>query len=189
MNMTVGEKIKKLRNFRKMTQADLGAALGWGDKGANRIAQYETGYRVPKKEVLCEMAKILDVNHYLLLDPTYMNASDYMYLLFWIDEFNPGVIHLNTMEPYPNEKWIDSDDISLRYQDTYDMPTVPPVALWFNYSILNGFLKEWEIRKRELKAGEITKDEYFEWKINWPQTCDDCGKIEPHKKWRNTVTE
>ena len=43
-------------------------------------------------------------------------------------------------------------------------------------------LKEWEIRKRELKAGEITKDEYFEWKINLPETCDDCGKIDPHKK-------
>ena len=37
----------------------------------------------------------------------------------------------------------------------------------------------------ELKSGEITRDEYFEWKINWPQTCDDCGKREPSKQWRN----
>ena len=26
----------KIRTFRNMTQAELGAALGWGDKGANR---------------------------------------------------------------------------------------------------------------------------------------------------------
>ena len=47
--MTIGDKIKKIRTFRKMTQAELGAALGWGEKGANRLAQYETNYRVPKK--------------------------------------------------------------------------------------------------------------------------------------------
>ncbi len=34
-----------------MTQAELGAALGWGDKGANRLAQYETNYRVPRKDL------------------------------------------------------------------------------------------------------------------------------------------
>ena len=36
----------------------------------------------------------------------------------------------------------------------------------------------------ELKSGVITRDEYFEWKINWPYTCDDCGKYEPKKQWR-----
>ena len=41
-DMTIGDKIKKIRTFRKMTQAELGAALGWGEKGANRLAQYET---------------------------------------------------------------------------------------------------------------------------------------------------
>ena len=43
-DMTIGDKIKKIRTFRKMTQAELGAALGWGEKGANRLAQYETNY-------------------------------------------------------------------------------------------------------------------------------------------------
>ena len=37
-DMTIGDKIKKIRTFRKMTQAELGAALGWGEKGANRLA-------------------------------------------------------------------------------------------------------------------------------------------------------
>ena len=41
--MTVGEKIKKIRTFRGMTQKELGLAIGFEEKGAdNRIAQYET---------------------------------------------------------------------------------------------------------------------------------------------------
>ena len=39
----------------------------------------------------------------------------------------------------------------------------------------------------ELKSGVITRDEYFEWKINWPYTCDDCGKYEPKKQWRKKL--
>lgn len=45
-------------------------------------------------------------------------------------------------------------------------------------------MKEWGIRKEELKSGQITKDAYFERKINWPLTCDDCGKHEPRKQWK-----
>lgn len=25
---------------------------------------------------------------------------------------------------------------------------------------------------------------YFEWKLNWPDTCDDLGKVTPTIKWR-----
>ena len=42
-----GQFIAAMRKENNMTQAELGAALGWGDKGANRLAQYETNYRVP----------------------------------------------------------------------------------------------------------------------------------------------
>ena len=101
--MTIGDKIKKIRTFRKMTQAELGAALGWGEKGANRLAQYETNYRVPKKELVAEMAKILDVNPWTLYDATTMDATEFMELLFWIDEFNPSAINLFQMETYPGE--------------------------------------------------------------------------------------
>ena len=51
--MTVGEKIKFIRNFRGMTQKELGVGIGFDEKGAdNRIAQYETNYRVPKKRYI-----------------------------------------------------------------------------------------------------------------------------------------
>ena len=79
--MTIGDKIKKIRTFRNMTQAELGAALGWGDKGANRLAQYETNYRVPRKDLVTEMAKILDVNPLTLHEPVTMPLSATMILI------------------------------------------------------------------------------------------------------------
>ena len=54
---------------------------------------------------------------------------------------------------------------------------------------LNDFLKEWVVRMDELKSDVITKDEYFEWKITQPQTCDGCEKYESKKKWRSVKTE
>ena len=50
-------------------------------------------------------------------------------------------------------------------------------------------LKEWVVRMDELKSGEITRDEYFEWKINWPQTYDGCGKYEPKKQLRSAKSK
>lgn len=61
--MTVGDKIRKIRTFRGMTQKELGLAVGFEEKGAdNRIAQYETNYRVPKRELLDKIAEALRVD-------------------------------------------------------------------------------------------------------------------------------
>lgn len=81
--MTIGDKIKKIRTFRNMTQAELGAALGWGDKGANRLAQYETNYRVPRKDLVTEMAKILDVNQLANSKRTYEKTFVFSHVLFF----------------------------------------------------------------------------------------------------------
>ena len=40
------------------------------------------------------------------------------------------------------------------------------------------------VRQQEYRAGEITREEYFEWKLNWPDTCDDLGKVTPMIQWR-----
>ena len=75
-------------------------------------------------------------------------------------------------------------DASVYYHDNDSWPAHAAVCMWFDYGVLNDFLKEWVVRMNELKSGVITRDEYFEWKINWPQTCDRCGKYEPKKQWR-----
>ena len=41
------------------------------------------------------------------------------------------------------------------------------MAVSFRYRLLDDFLKEWQLRKKQLREGEITKEEYLEWKLNW----------------------
>lgn len=85
--MTVGDKIKKIRTFRGMTQKELGLAIGFEEKGAdNRIAQYETNYRVPKRELLDKMAEALRVDRQNFYTIAPGSAEDFMRTFFWLDE-------------------------------------------------------------------------------------------------------
>jgi len=38
----------------------------------------------------------------------------------------------------------------------------------FNSNLLDSFMKEWQLRKKDLADGIISKAEYMEWKVNWP---------------------
>ena len=60
--MTIGEKIKRIRKFRKMTQKELAVQIGLGENGGHRMVQYESGFRVPKKDLVDKIAQVLDVN-------------------------------------------------------------------------------------------------------------------------------
>ena len=93
--MRVGERIKKIRIFRGITQRDLGIKMGYEEKFADtRIAQYESGYRVPKKDAIIQLAQILDVNYVMLLDYELGSAENLMQILFWLDEMHPEMIKL-----------------------------------------------------------------------------------------------
>lgn len=47
--MAIGERIKHIRSFRKMTQSQLGEAVGLSDV---IIRQYEIGNRTPKEDMI-----------------------------------------------------------------------------------------------------------------------------------------
>lgn len=182
--MTVGEKIKKIRTFRGMTQKELGLAIGFEEKGAdNRIAQYETNYRVPKRDLLDKIAQALRVEcqNFYTLQPGC--AEDFMRTFFWLDEDSPGSIRLFQLVRNPGKIGA-SDDTAVRYNDTDDWPAQPPVGIYFNYGLVDDFMREWLLRQQELHAGEITRDEYFEWKLNWPCTCDDSKRFDNYVPWR-----
>lgn len=182
--MTIGEKIKRIRTFRGMTQRELGIAIGMEEKGAdNRIAQYETNYRVPKKELLKQIAAALNVNVYNFYSDSPGCAEDIMFTFFWLDEENRGIIRLFRLTRNPG-KTNASDDTNVRYNDTDEWPAHAPVCMYFRYGVLDEFMREWLLRQEELRVGQITRDEYFEWKINWPLTADGCGVFEPKAKWR-----
>lgn len=190
--MTIGERIKKIHTFRGMTQKELGLSIGLEEKGAdNRIAQYETNYRIPKKDLLAEMAAALGVNPQNFYIEAPGSAEDIMRTFFWLDEDSPGAIRLFQLERISGKRGASTatDDTAVRYHDSDDWPAHAPVGMYFKYSLVDEFMREWLLRQQELKAGQIGRAEYFEWKINWPQTCDDCGKQEPSVQWRKADTE
>jgi transcriptional regulator with XRE-family HTH domain len=165
-SMAIGDRIKRVRNIRGLTQKELGLAIGFDDKTADvRVAQYEGGTRTPKEDILKKIAETLDVNYRALYEPTLYAAEDVMYALFELDEHYPIRLHEVT-------------DVS-----DYGAPE-KHIAVDFHSSLLDSFLQEWQQRKKDLAGGVICKAEYMEWKVNWPQTADDCGKTEPSKKWR-----
>ena len=165
--MAVGDRIKRTRNFRGLTQKELGVALGYDDNTADvRIAQYESGTRTPKEDTLKKIAETLDVNYRAIYEPTLYAAEDVMYTLFELDE------HYDRAMIYDVED--NSDPFSPEQRK----------AISFGTHLLDDFLLEWQQRKKDLADGLISKAEYMEWKLNWPQTSDDNGKRKPSKPWR-----
>lgn len=64
--MTIGEKIKRLRKERKMTQEDLGYAIGVQKAAINK---YETGVVINlKREIIARLSRVLEVNPVWLMD-------------------------------------------------------------------------------------------------------------------------
>jgi transcriptional regulator with XRE-family HTH domain len=158
--MAVSDRIKRIRNMRGLTQKELGLALGFEENTADvRIAQYESGTRTPKEDALKKIAEILDVNYRAIYEPTLYAAEDVMYTLFELDE------HYSDMQ-------------------IHEIDNSNHLAVSFGSKLIDDLLREWQQRKKDLADGVISKAEYMEWKVNWPQTCDDGGKFEPKKKWR-----
>ena len=166
--MTIGERIKKIRVFRKMTMDELGGALGFEGKNMSvRISQYETGARIPGEDMILKLADALHCNYKAISDYSLGAAEDIIETLFWLEEeyTAPGnLIHLTAMTPAKS-----SEAARPTYnEDDYDS-TGSPVALTFEYGLVNDFLSEWCEMKTKLNSGEISPNEYFEWKITWPQ--------------------
>lgn len=71
--MHMGEKLKKLRNSRKMTQRDLAQLLG---VSKSVISYYESGDRSPSYDTLVRLARIFHTSTDYLLDLTEQRSLD-----------------------------------------------------------------------------------------------------------------
>lgn len=72
-NESLGQRIKRLRTSKEMTQRDLAEACGWGESGNGRIGNYEAGTREPKISDLRTLATALDVSLMDLIDGDQVN--------------------------------------------------------------------------------------------------------------------
>lgn len=85
--MLSGERIKKIRKMRRLTQKELGVAVGFEKDTADiRIAQYESNNRTPKANLLNEMAEVLEVSPYALSEPQIETKLGLMHTLFAIED-------------------------------------------------------------------------------------------------------
>ena len=144
--MTIGERIKRIRTLRGMTQKDLGKALGFPERSADvRVAQYETGSRTPKEDVVKAMADVLNVSPRAIADPDWNTYIGLMYMLFDLEE-TYGI----RVDQIDGEICLRMDRFRKDYVEIYDM-----------------ILKWYEARK----AGQADFDAgaaYEEWKLHYP---------------------
>lgn len=165
--MQISERIKRVREYRNMTQKELGLALGSAEKSAAvRIGQYETGARIPKLDSAKALAEVLHCNYINFYDGVELsNVERIMMNFFWLEESMGGSLTVFTLEKYS-----DKDDPRVvygKYNDYQYGGVFPPVAIALNYNQINDFLREWAYYFEKRRSGKITADEYFEWKLNW----------------------
>ena len=157
--VAIGDKIRNIRIKRDMTQKDLGLAIGFNERTADvRMAQYESGTRVPKEAVIVKIAEILKVNADYLMAPAIDKTEEIIHALIYLDELNQLKMEA---EDYTTPEGVELKRIklSLGYLDTY--------------------LEEWYKKKKALENDEISQDEYYEWKVNWPDKSVMYKKIFP----------
>lgn len=81
--MTLGDKIRKYRTLKGLTQAQLGSMI---KLTGDRIRQYENDVRKPKDGKLMEIAEALNINPTALFEPDYRNPNSVMHTFFELED-------------------------------------------------------------------------------------------------------
>ena len=146
--MAIGERIRFFRNKRGMTQKYLGVLMGFPEKSADiRMAQYESGSRTPKEDLINSLAQALDVS------PSALNVPD-------IDSYI-GLMHtLFALEDLYGLKIGEvQGEVCLRADVFHGSSAIE----------LNRMLRNWNDVAAKLKSGEITQEEYNAWRYQYPK--------------------
>lgn len=147
----IGERIAFFRRLNNYTQKYLGELLGFSDKTCDvRVAQYESGDRIPKDAMLEKIAAIFNISPGTLDIPNINSWARRMQIFFAMED------------KYGSEiKKIDGE-YYLRIEKTY--PDEPVIT-----GVRNAVLQEWVDMYTALQEGKITKSEYDYWRYNYPQ--------------------
>ena len=149
--MATGERIKHFRNLRGMTMKYLGQEVGFSESTADvRLAQYESGSRTPKADLIEKLAEALEVSPRALAVPD-------------IDSYI-GLAHtLFTLEDRYGLKVGEIDgEVCLRLDKSKGM----------TYLNMLDILLAWQEQAAKLEAGEITKADYDHWRYTYPHPKD-----------------
>lgn len=145
--MAIGERIRFLRIMRGLTQKYLGMRIGFSESTVEvRIAQYENGARTPKKKMVADFAKKLDVSTVALTVPDIDTDIGLIHTLFTLED-----LHRLTIGEIDGE-------LCLQLNNSKGMTYVRMLEMFM----------AWQKEAEKLKAGEITKEEYGQWRYNYP---------------------
>jgi transcriptional regulator with XRE-family HTH domain len=146
--MAIGERIRFIRNLRGMTQKWLGQAVGFPQKTADvRMAQYESGSRTPKEDLVKALAYVLEVSPLALSIPDIDSDLGFIHTMFAIED-----IHGVRAEKQGDEVHIVFDG-SKRTMDE---------------SVFK-MLSAWAEQAEKFRSGEISKEEYDRWRYRFPE--------------------
>lgn len=146
--MAIGERIRFIRNLRGMTQKWLGMAIGFDEKTADvRLAQYESGTRTPKENVTKALAQILEVRPEALTVPDIDTYIGLMHTLFTLEDVYG--LKINNLD----------GEICLTLDKTKGT----------TYATMYDMFHAWQQQAAKLETGEITKEEYDQWRYHYPQ--------------------
>ena len=146
--MAIKERIRYIRNFRGMTQKALGKFVGFDEKSAEpRIAQYETGARSPKSDMLAKIAGELNVRPEALDVPNIDSYINLAHTLFALED-----IYGIKIDSIDGELCLTLDKSrGMTYVNVYEI------------------FKAWHKESQRLKADEVTVEDYNNWKYNYPK--------------------
>ena len=146
--MAIGERIKRFRTRKKLTQRELGVAVGLSEHTADvRMAQYESGTRTPKADLTEKLAGVLGVSPHAISVPDIDSYVGLMHMLFTLEDL------------YGFEIVNRDGEINLR---------LDPTSRTF-LNLIDDF-RAWHEQAELMRKEEITKDAYDDWRYNFPKS-------------------
>ena len=145
--MAFGKRIKFFRNRKGMKQKELGELLGFLGKISDvRVAQYETEARTPKADLVKEMAQIFAVSSRAINVPNIDSYLGLMHTLFAVEDMYG--IKIGEID----------GELCLRLDREHK-----------EYQHLFKPFHAWQQMTAKLEAGEISQEEYDNWRYNYPE--------------------
>ncbi|MCD8056049.1 MAG: helix-turn-helix domain-containing protein [Clostridiales bacterium] len=161
--MAIGERIRFIRNLRCMTQKWLGQAVGFPEKTANvRMAQYESGSRTPKEDLVRSLSNVIGVSppFFALKLPNIDSDLGFIHTFFSIED----------MHGIRAEK--QGDEVHIVFDGSKQT-----------------MLSAWAEQAEKYRNGEISKEQYDRWRYTFPaEDTTQCWVKVPSRKLSELFT-
>lgn len=147
--MSIGERIRFIRNLRGMTQKFLGLQVGFSERTADiRMAQYESGSRTPKSDLVEQLAGALDVSTEALNVPNIDSYTGLMHTLFALED----------LYGFKIDRLDGEVCICINRQNGS------------NFAKMIGLLEPWEEMAQKYRNGDISREKYDQWRYRYPRS-------------------